>query len=87
MQRYREINGDLKYIKLYILNSMGQYKGTLLNEEIGEGIHTFSFTNEPTVFLPEVSNYENHMKLEPGVYIFVLQTERRIKSNKVTVIK
>ena len=79
--------GKKEKVKLYILNSMGQYKGTLLNEEIGEGIHTFSFTNEPTVFLPEVSNYENHMKLEPGVYIFVLQTESRIKSNKFTVIK
>jgi hypothetical protein len=79
--------GKREKVKLYILNSMGQYKGTLLNEEVNEGIHTFDFTNEPSVWLPEVSLYENHKSLEPGVYIFVLQTESRIKSNKFTVVK
>ena len=74
-------------VKLYILNSMGQYVGTLLNEEIGPGIHQFDFTNQPTVWLPEVSLYENHKKLEPGVYVFVLETDKKIKANKFTVVK
>jgi len=74
-------------VKLYILNSNGQYIGTLLNEVVSEGIHTFDFTNEPSVWLPEVSVYESHQTLEPGVYIFVLETDNKIKANKFTVIK
>jgi len=78
---------ESKDVKLYILNSIGQRVGTLLDEHILEGLHTFEFTNEPSVFLPGVSAYENHQKLEPGVYIFVLQTDNRIKANKFTVVK
>ena len=76
-----------KDVKLYILNSIGQKVGTLLNEHVLPGLHTFDFTNEPTVWLPEVSVYENHQKLEPGVYIFVLETDNKIKANKFTVVK
>ena len=78
---------ETENVKLYILNSMGQYVGTLLNEEVGPGIHQFDFTNQPTVWLPEVSLYENHKKLEPGVYVFVLETDKKIKANKFTVVK
>ena len=74
-------------VKLYILNSNGQQMGTLLDEVIGQGIHTFDFTNEPSVWLPEVSVFENHRNLEPGVYIFVMETDNKIKANKFTVIK
>ncbi len=74
-------------VKLYILNSMGQYVGTLLDEEIDAGIHTFEFTNQPSSFFSEVSTYDGHQTLEPGVYVFVLQTDRKIKANKFTVIK
>ena len=76
-----------KDVKLYILNSIGQKVGTLLDEHILGGLHTFDFTNKPSVWLPEVSLYENHQKLEPGVYIFVMQTDTRIKANKFTVVK
>jgi hypothetical protein len=31
--------------------------------------------------------YENHQTLEPGVYIFVLETDKKIKANKFTVVK
>ena len=78
---------ESKDVKLYILNSIGQRVGTLLDEHILQGLHTFEFTNEPSVFLPGVSVYENHQKLEPGVYIFVMQTDNRIKSSKFTVVK
>ena len=74
-------------VKLYILNSIGQRVGTLLNEHVMAGLHTFDFTNEPSVWLPEMSVYENHKTLEPGVYIFVLETETRLKANKFTVVK
>ena len=73
--------------KLYILNSNGQYIGTLLDEVVDKGIHTFSFDNRPSVWLPEVSVYQSHMELEPGVYIFVLETKNRIRSNKFTIVK
>ena len=78
---------ESKDVKLYILNSIGQKVGTLLNENVLAGLHTFEFTNEPTVWLPEMSVYENHKTLEPGVYIFVLQTDNKIKANKFTVVK
>ena len=78
---------ESKDVKLYILNSIGQRVGTLLDEHVLEGLHTFEFTNEPSAFLPGVSVYENHQKLEPGVYIFILQTDTRIKSSKFTVVK
>jgi hypothetical protein len=74
-------------VKLYILNSMGQRVGMLLGETILKGLHTFEFTNTPSIWLPEVSVYENHKTLEPGVYIFVLETKSRIKSSKFTVVK
>ena len=74
-------------VKLYIVNSMGQKVGTLLDAHVLSGIHYFDFTNEPNVWIPEQSVYEAHKKLEPGVYVFVLQTDKRIKTSKFTVIK
>jgi hypothetical protein len=78
---------ELSDVKLYILNSAGQYVGTLLDESVEPGIHTFDFANQPSVWLPEVSVYQEHQTLEPGVYIFVLQTGNKIKANKFTVVK
>ena len=78
---------DKQESKIYILNSNGQYIGTLLDEVVDKGIHTFSFDNRPSVWLPEVSVYQRHMELEPGVYIFVLETKNRIRSNKFTIVK
>ena len=66
---------------------MGQRVGTLLNEHVLEGLHTFDFTNQPSIWIPEMSIYEKHQKLQPGVYIFVLETDNKIKANKFTVIK
>ena len=79
--------GKSEDVKLYILNSMGQRVGTLLEETVLRGLHTFEFTNTPSIWLPEVSVYESHKTLEPGVYIFVLQTKTRVKSSKFTVVK
>ena len=74
-------------VKLHIINSMGQKVGTLLDEHVLAGIHYFDFTNEPNVWIPETSVYEAHKKLEPGVYVFVLQTDNKIKTSKFTVVK
>ena len=78
---------EAKDVKIFILNSMGQRVGTLVDEHILPGIHYFDFTNEPSVWIPEQSVFESHKKLEPGVYIFVLQTDNKIKSNKFTVTR
>ena len=88
--RFQFYVDELERVKLYILNANGQYVGTLLNEDVEPGIHTFDFSNEPTIWLPqdgETSVYQEHQTLEPGVYVFVLQTEKRIKANKFTVVK
>ena len=79
--------GSQEETKIYILNSNGQYIGTLLDEVVDKGIHTFNFDNLPGAWLPEVSVYQRHMELEPGVYIFVLETKNRIRSNKFTIVK
>ena len=79
--------GAQEEAKIYILNSNGQYIGTLLDEVVDKGIHTFDFNNMPGAWLPEVSVYQRHMELEPGVYIFVLETKNRIRSNKFTIVK
>lgn len=78
---------ELTDVKIYILNSMGQYVGKLLDEPVSQGIHTFDFSNTPGAWLPEESVYQEHKVLEPGVYIFVLETDKRIKANKFTVVK
>ena len=83
--RFQFYVDELKEVKLYILNSNGQYVGKLLDEMVAPGIHTFDFSNVPSVWLPEQSVYQKHKKLEPGVYIFILQTGNKIKANKFTV--
>ena len=52
-----------------------------------KGIHTFNFSTTPHWIDDEVSVYQEHQTLEPGVYVFVLQTGNRIKANKFTVVK
>ena len=74
-------------VKISIYNIVGQRIGVVLDEVVGQGIHTFDFTNEPSVWLPEVSVYEGYEVLEPGIYIFVMETGSRIKSKKFTVLK
>ena len=74
-------------VTISIYNIVGQRIGVVLDEVVGQGIHTFDFTNEPSVWLPEVSVYEGYEVLEPGIYIFVMETGSRIKSKKFTVLK
>ena len=73
--------------KISIYNAVGQLIGVVLNEQVSEGIHTFDFTNSPNVWLPEVSVFLGYETLKPGIYLFVLETDNRIKSKKFTVIK
>ena len=73
--------------KISIYNPVGQLIGVVLDEQVSEGIHTFDFTNSPSIWLPEVSVYLGYETLKPGIYLFVLETDNKIKSKKFTVIK
>ncbi len=73
--------------KISIYNPVGQLIGVVLNEVVSAGIHTFDFTNSPNIWLPEVSVFLGYETLKPGIYLFVLETENRIKSKKFTVIR
>ena len=70
-------------VKLSIYNTNGQKISEMLNQVVESGLQTFSFSN-----LPEpTGNFSGYEDLESGVYIFVLETENRIKSKKFTIIK
>ena len=73
--------------KISIYNPVGQLIGVVLNEFVDAGIHTFDFTNSPNIWLPEVSVYLGYQTLKPGIYLFVLETDNKIKSKKFTVIR
>ena len=83
-QFFMEQAGD---VKITIYNTNGQRIGVVLDENIGEGIHQFDFTNSPNVWLPEVSVFEGHQVLQPGIYIFVMETENKIKAKKFTILR
>jgi len=74
-------------VKVSIYNTNGQMIGVVLDENAGEGIHQFDFTNSPNVWLPEVSVFEGHQVLQPGIYIFVMETENKIKAKKFTILR
>ena len=74
-------------VKITIYNTNGQRIGVVLDEEVGDGIHQFDFTNSPNVWLPEVSVFEGHQVLQPGIYIFVMETENKIKAKKFTILR
>ena len=73
--------------KISIYNPVGQLIGVVLDDEVSAGIHTFDFTNSPNIWLPGVSVFLGYETLKPGIYLFVLETDNKIKSKKFTVIK
>jgi len=83
-QFFMEQSGNAK---ISIYNPVGQLIGVVLDEQVSEGIHTFDFTNSPNIWLPEVSVFLGYETLKPGIYLFVLETDNKIKSKKFTVIK
>ena len=55
----------------------------LLNQRVGQGLQTFTFSDLPDA----TGDYNAYEQLESGIYIFVLETENRIKSKKFTILK
>ena len=66
-----------------IYNTNGQKVSELLNQEVGQGLQTFTFSDLPNA----TGDYNAYKELDSGIYIFVLETENRIKSKKFTIIK
>ena len=71
-------------VSISIYNVNGQKVGTLLDEVVSDGMHTYTFSDLPDAFGEGFGGYQ---ELESGVYLFVMETEDRIKSKKFTIIK
>ena len=80
-QFYMESTGQ---VSISIYNANGQKVGTLLDEVVNDGMHTYTFSDLPDAFGEGFGGYQ---ELESGIYLFVMETENKIKSKKFTIIK
>ncbi len=80
-QFYMESTGQ---VSISIYNANGQKVGTLLDEVVNDGMHTYTFSDLPDAFGEGFGGYQ---ELDSGVYLFVMETENKIKSKKFTIIK
>ena len=80
-QFYMEQSGN---VMISIYNANGQKVGTLLDEVVNDGMHTYTFSDLPDAF---GDGYGGYQELDSGIYLFVMETENRIKSKKFTIIK
>ena len=81
-QFFMEQAGDVK-ISIYNIN--GQKIATIFEDSVQEGLHNFKFDELPESSDPQFhSGYQN---LESGIYVFLLETENKIKTKKFTILK
>ena len=80
-QFYMESTGQ---VMISIYNANGQKVGTILDEVVSDGMHTYTFSDLPDAF---GEGYGGYQDLEAGIYLFVMETENKIKSKKFTIIK
>ena len=80
-QFYMESTGQ---VSISIYNVNGQKVGTILDEVVNDGMHTYTFSDLPDALGEGYGGYED---LESGIYLFVMETENRIKSKKFTILK
>ena len=71
-------------VMISIYNANGQKIGVILDEVVNDGMHTYTFSDLPDSFGEGFGGYQ---ELESGIYLFVMETENRIKSKKFTIIK
>ena len=67
-----------------IYNANGQKLATILDEVVSEGMHTYTFSDLPDAI--GEGGYGGYENLQPGIYLFVMETENKIKSKKFTII-
>ena len=81
-QFFMEQAGDVK-ISIYNIN--GQKMATIFEESVQEGLHNFKFDDLPQSTDPLLHiGYQN---LDSGIYVFLMETDNKIKSKKFTIIK
>ena len=81
-QFFMEQAGDVK-ISIYNIN--GQKIATIFEDSVQEGLHNFKFDELPESSDPQFhSGYQN---LESGIYVFLMETENKIKTKKFTILK
>ena len=81
-QFFMESAGDVK-ISIYNIN--GQKIATIFEDSVQEGLHNFKFDELPESSDPQFhSGYQN---LESGIYVFLMETENKIKTKKFTILK
>ena len=68
-----------------IYNANGQKVGTILDEVVTDGMHTYTFSDLPDAI--GEGGFGGYQELDSGVYLFVMETENKIKSKKFTIIK
>ena len=73
-------------VKISIYNANGQKIADVFEDSVGQGLHSYTFADLPDATDGEFS-HSGYRNLETGVYIFVMETEDRIKSKKFTIIK
>ena len=67
-----------------IYNANGQKLATILDEVVNDGMHTYTFSDLPDAI--GEGGYGGYEDLQPGIYLFVMETENKIKSKKFTII-
>jgi hypothetical protein len=72
------------HVMISIYNANGQKVGVILDDVVSDGMHTYTFSDLPDSFGEGYGGYED---LQSGIYLFVMETENKIKSKKFTVIK
>ena len=81
-QFFMEPAGDVK-ISIYNIN--GQKISTIFEESVQEGLHNFKFDELPQSTDPQLhTGYDN---LKSGIYVFLMETENKIKTKKFTILK
>ena len=73
------------HVMISIYNANGQKVGTILDEVVNDGMHTYTFSDLPDAI--GEGGYGGYEDLQPGIYLFVMETENKIKSKKFTIIK
>ena len=72
-------------VKISIYNINGQKISTIFEDSVQEGLHNFKFDELPESTDPQFhSGYEN---LDSGIYVFLMETENKIKTKKFTILK
>jgi len=72
-------------VKISIYNINGQKIATIFEDSVQEGLHNFKFDELPESTDPQFhSGYQN---LESGIYVFLMETENKIKTKKFTILK